>query len=137
MESFILFSPFPLHSKFKFSIKILAFETLSKFIFALCGWRNFLEFKHKLFYVFRVTPSILIPFTLCYMVIEDYIILLSLCHASCKLWLLKKIVTGKWLTVNQHMGQRVGGHTSWCVGRIGFFTFTRKCPLLNKNVCLS
>ena len=49
MESFILFPPFPLHSKFKFSIKILAFDTLSKFIFALCGWRNFLEFKHKLF----------------------------------------------------------------------------------------
>ena len=129
MESFILLSPFPLHSKFKFSIKILAFETLSKFIFALCGWRNFLEFKHKLFYVFCITRSILIPFTLCYMVIiEDYIILLSVSHASCKLRLLKKIVTGKWLTVNQHVGQRVGGHTSWCVGRIGFFTFTRKCP---------
>ena len=45
-------------------------------------------------------PGILIPFTLCYMVVEDYVILFSVCHASCKLSLLKKIVTGKWLTVD-------------------------------------
>ena len=122
MESFIQFSPFPLHCKFKFSFKILAFEILSKFLLAVCVWRKLLIFEHKLF---DVTPGILIPFTLCCIVIEDYIILFSVCHASCKLCLLKKLwLENGWLSTDRHVGQ----HFGQCIGRIKFFTYTRKCP---------
>ena len=95
MESFFLFSPFPVHCKFKVSFKLLAFEILSNLLLSL--WvKKTSQYLNTNFLMYLVLHlAFWHPFMYYCLVIEDYIILFSVCQASCKLCLLKEIVTGK------------------------------------------
>ena len=85
MESFFLFSPFPGHCKFKVSFKLLAFWDPFKITTVSLWVKKTSQYLKTNFLMYLVLHlAFWHPFMYCCLVIEDYIILFSVCQAGCK-----------------------------------------------------
>ena len=85
MESFFLFSPFPVHCKFKVSFKLLAFWDPFKITTVPLWVKKTSQYLNTNFLMYLVLHlGILTSFYVLLLSIKDYIILFSVCQASCK-----------------------------------------------------